>query len=672
MARNFGLYPTVFADEYLYSKFSKFLPLSESTLPNYLFLFIYKITNISASGFLDCARFLNVLFFSSASFFIYLIGKKITGQKTSLFIALLSVFAPINSYTAYFMPESLYYLSFWALTYLALNLKKDDHFSRWVFAGFILGLSALIKPHAIFLVPALIFCFFIIQLQGDSKKITPYNITKCIAFFATAISTKILIGFALAGNAGVTIFGAFYSSVASGTLDSGHYFNLIRMAIGNLQGHLLALCLLFSVPVCCLLFSLKSLCNYELKSQNTINISLFSLVVLSSFLIVVPFFTASVSGTGPYENISRLHMRYYNFMFPLLLLVSAAQLTPSKKTISIKLRAIVGVPITLAIFYAITTKLAPYSPGLTDSPELKGFLYNSSVFYALGAISIFSLVLWIYSVNLGTKFFLYLFMPFSICFSSYYVNSEVRAQINPNIYDNAGIFTKQYLTNVGMSNDDIVSKVAIIGTDPAGLFRTLFHIDNSNLSMYESMSTMVVTSDVINYDLSKLPSGKEWAVIIGDYTKFENVSLQLPLNGYTLVKRSTPIDFTKDVWPGVISKTQGLSSAEKWGTWSNGQLVTINFFSPLPKKFNIHLTAHAFGPNVGKNFVAKVNETSKEFKLGQDNEELVLNFDNSKEATTLQITIPAPSSPKKMSNGQSEDDRNLGIGLVQMRIEPLK
>lgn len=670
--RNTGLYPTVFADEYTYSKFSRLLSLSESTLPNYLFLFIYKITNLCESGFLDCARFLNVLFFSLASTFIYLISTKFTGNKTSLLIALLSVLAPINTYTAFFMPESFYYLSFWAFTYLALSIKKNDHISHWLFMGMVFGLSALIKPHALLLSPAIVVYFFVMQTCFFSEKIRKIDCFKLLGFIATTIFTKLIIGFVLAGHSGVTIFGATYASMASGALDSGHYINLVKMAFSNLKGHLLSLCLLFSVPVCQLLFVFCCFLKKNKTPSNTMNIILYTFLILSSLLIIVPLFTASVSGSGPYETVSRLHIRYYSFTFPLFLLVAAAQLTSNGSSIPRKWRALVGLTIAMAIIYAVKTKLLPYTPNFIDSPEIRGFTANLSVFYTLSFLSVLSLAFWVYSNRLGTKFFLYLFMPVAICFSTMYVNSDLRGQIIPDEYDNASIFSKRYFTSIGMSNEDIVTKVAIVGTGPAGLFQALFHLDNSNISMEGSKSAMFVTPDIATYDLSTLPLGKEWAVVIGDYPQFKNVSFQLPLNGFTLVKLLTPIDFTKSTWPGVISKTQGLSSAESWGTWSVGDVVKFEFYSSLPEKFNVHLTAHAFGPNVGKEFVAKVGETSQKFKLGQENEEIVLTFDNIKEVTTLQLTVPTPSSPKMITDGQNGDERNLGIGLVQMKIEPLE
>ena len=62
------------------------------------------------------------------------------------------------------------------------------------------------------------------------------------------------------------------------------------------------------------------------------------------------------------------------------------------------------------------------------------------------------------------------------------------------------------------------------------------------------------------------------------------------------------LDFRKSAWPGTISSATGLSSAEQWGTWSLGGSAMLEFSTPLPNRFAVHLVAHAFGPNVGKEF----------------------------------------------------------------------
>jgi hypothetical protein len=55
--------------------------------------------------------------------------------------------------------------------------------------------------------------------------------------------------------------------------------------------------------------------------------------------------------------------------------------------------------------------------------------------------------------------------------------------------------------------------------------------------------------------------------------------------------------------------------------------------------------------------------------LGASPEERVLEFSNPKRLRTIEIDIPAPTSPKAI--GINDDVRTLGIGLVELRIAPV-
>ena len=660
LIRNTGLYPAVFADEYVYSKFARLISFKEVSIPGYIYFFIYKSTSLCRDGFLDCARILNVVFFVSAAPFIYYIARQITGKRSAVLIAGLAILGPINSYTAYFMPESLYFFSFWLFTYVALKAEKHHTCSHWIIMGALFGITALVKPHALFLIPALSIYFFVmlyVPFEGKSKQSSHI---KYFGFFASAASSKLIIGFAFAGISGITLFGTTYASLASGSMGAvNHYFGLLRLALDNLLGHLLALSLLFAVPIASLLVSPVSLSWRDPKQRVSAKLALYTSLVLIFLLIVVALFTASVSDHGPYESNVRLHMRYYNFAFPLLLLAAASQLSPKAPVASLTSRAIAGIPLGAAICYAVYTQLAPYVPSFVDNPEVRGFTFNPVAFYLLSGIAFLSLALWIYAARSGALVFMYLFMPLAVGLSSFYVNQELRRHLVADVADEAGLFTKRYL-----SHDD-VSKVLVVGSEPAGLFRALFHLDSPKASL-ETIPTGAT------FDLSKLPADKEWVLMIGDHSLPDDTFYQLPMNGFTLARASGPdnIDFKQAAWPGVISSARGLSSAEPWGTWSASDVVTFQFSTPLPQRFKVHLAAHAFGPNVGKEFVAHVGDSDVRFTLGADAEARVLEFDNPKKSKTLSIDVPLPVSPKEL--GLSSDQRRLGIGFVEMKITPLQ
>ena len=137
------------------------------------------------------------------------------------------------------------------------------------------------------------------------------------------------------------------------------------------------------------------------------------------------------------------------------------------------------------------------------------------------------------------------------------------------------------------------------------------------------------------------------------------------------IDRAPDIDhpyFKKSDWPGVINADQGLSFAEPWGVWSQEATVKFEFSMPLPEKFELQLLAHAFGANVGKEFVVQVGEQERRFTLGAGSEARVLELANPTGGRTLVFRVPLPVSPKELGMGQ--DERRLGIGIAEMRIVP--
>src|SRR4051812_11977992 len=80
LLRNSGLYATVFADEYVYSKFARLIPLNEATIPAYVYLKLYGVTNSCGEGFLECAKIINSVLFVSAAPFIFLIARAVTNR----------------------------------------------------------------------------------------------------------------------------------------------------------------------------------------------------------------------------------------------------------------------------------------------------------------------------------------------------------------------------------------------------------------------------------------------------------------------------------------------------------------------------------------------------------------------------------------------------------------
>jgi phosphoglycerol transferase len=478
-----------------------------------------------------------------------------------------------------------------------------------------------------------------------------------VVFIASAFLFKFLISYLFAGKAGLTILGPTYNSLGSNALSNLRYIKIFAFSIESLKGHILSVCLMLGLPIAFGIYASVNaiVSRSEIKTEQ--KISVFALVVLTNLILVTSLFTALVTNLGETGEIVRLHLRYYDFAFPLLLVIAASQLSPESIVGIRKWRAVVAFPIGALILYAVYTHLSPYAPNSVDSPEIRGFISNSKVFYLLSGLSLSCLALWVNAARTGAKVFVYLFMPLAVAFSTFNINRELRRALVPDAYDKAAIFAKQYL-----SQEDR-SKLVIVGSLSGSLYLSLFLLDNPNTAREPIPAGAA-------YDLSKLPPGKEWVLVIGDHALLGNAVCQLPADGFTLARATgaDAIDFSRSAWPCIISRAQGLTPADASGVWSTSDVVTLEFSNPLPQHFNLHLVAHAYSTLVGKEFVAHVGDSVISFVLGALNEEKVLEFNNPERSKIIRFNIPSPVSPKGL--GVSGDTPRLGIRFVELRIEP--
>jgi len=528
LLRDHELYPSVFADEWAYSTASRLLPFANSPLPNYAYLGVYSLTNVCGEGFLACARVINAAAFVAATPFIYLTARRVCTRGVATLLTVLALLGPINTYTAYFMPEALYFLAFWAFAWFILGLDSSSDRRKWAVAGILLGGVTLVKPHGLFLIPAvLLYTIFVGRAGGRTRLLT--GVVNGVVAISTALVVKFAVGSLLAGGAGLTLFGARYTSLAMSALsDPGPPRQLLAVSALSLLGHLLTVCLILGLPaalaIAATLRRLRSTCDVPAA---TLRMSAFAFLILGDLVLVVAIFTASLSAVGPVDFATRIHMRYYDFALPLLYVVAAAHLGVAATAEARPWRLAVAVPVGLAIGYALATGLGQYAPILVDSPELRGLTTYPIALVALGVVSLAALAAWACGTPWGVRLFVYGLLPTSVMVMSYAASTELRARVVPNEVDLAGTFVGERLT------DDERSRVLVVGSEPADLFRALFYIDDAEASL-------LVIPVGSSYDLSTLPEGKDWAFIIGEHAWTGGVLAETPTLGTALVRREQP------------------------------------------------------------------------------------------------------------------------------------
>lgn len=650
-----GLY-TLVPDEYTYSRYSRLESLTDSPIPDYLYLQIFRVTNLCGDGFLGCARVLNSLFFVAASVYVYLVARRVCPPAVAVLVATLALLDPVNSVTAYYMPESLYYLGFWMLCWFVLERGGDFTAGRWAMIGSFVGLLALVKPHALFLMPPLALYGALLAARLPARRAVRW-VTSAACFSASAIATKFAVGFLLAGRNGLTLFGTAYTAIAGAKgVQPNDILQLAAPFFENLAGHFLGLSLLYALPIAMAVYTLASP-RREATNESTFRVAALATLVLFTLIPITALFTATVAG-GPDETNARIHMRYYNFCFPLLLIVisSYASRPSSRAPINVA-KVLIALPLALGSAVSAYTNFASFAPNFVDCPELAGLVVHPAVFFVLGIGSVATLLLWLWKVEWAAKVFLYVLAPLSIGIATYNVNEVLQGRLVPDVYDKAGRVTKDLL------DPEDLSRLVLIGAKPTLLFRTLFSIDNGG-------ATLQTLPEGTAADPSVSLSDGRWVLIIGDSPPIRDDVIATRFNGFTLAKAALPLklDFTRTTWTGVVDAREGLATPESWGTWSIGSKMRLHFAFPLPRRFNVRLTASAFGPNVGETFVARAGASSVRFTMKASLEDVILPFETDGTATSLEIDVPRPTAPKAIY-AASNDDRLIGLRLVRLAIE---
>ncbi|MBU3583727.1 glycosyltransferase family 39 protein, partial [Polynucleobacter sp. 15G-AUS-farblos] len=621
--RNSALYPSIFADEYTYSTSARLMPIAQSPIANYLYLLIYRLTNFCGDGFLSCARILNTLFFILACPFIYQTAKRVCSKSLARYITILALVGPINIYTANFMPEAMYFFAFWAFAWFALSLNSDSRISSWLGVGTLIGLCMLIKPHGVFLLIPTIF-YLIILFRGQELFRWSKFAYSFLAICIGALIIKMTLGYLIAGATGLSLLGHLYSAttmhfasaataglgdsiqlsgISTASLSSqsdsislipkwaNGFSSLMYFWLVNLRGHILGLSLLYGIPLLIIFQSLSvgARKNPSLCIQR--RYAWFAFIFVASLLLFSSLYSGFISLSYGGE-ILRIHMRYYNFSFPLLLMVLPAVIATDTKIFFTNKSGWIGLCLwglmVLLVLWAGWKSMAPYMPSAIDAPEVRGVIQWDWLFYIVFGLALASLALWPKFKSGSALLFLWAIAPILLIAGSFATNQNIFQRTVADQYDRAGLAIKQIL------NKEELSQLVVVGDNPIELSRVLFYLNAPDASL------QVISGDAV-YEKNMLPKEKHWVLLMDKHLMSADIQNQIHFNGFTLGGGTgvIKVDFSGKILDlRNVKLIQGLYlPPESWGTWSIGKEVSLVFMQALPEQFALTLEARAFGPN---------------------------------------------------------------------------
>jgi phosphoglycerol transferase len=646
-----GLGPRVMGDELTYSTYSRLLPISDSPVPNYLYLWIFSSTNFCGTEFYTCARLLNIWFVVLTALFVFLIARKILGYGPSLFLALASIAGPTSMYAAHFMPDSMFVAASVFFVWLLLRLTESKPSLRTLFAlGLAVGVISLIKPHGLFLLASIpaVSTLFANSFRDRVR----------VAFIATVLSgagaflVKLGVGFIVAGQNGLVLFrsayGTFVPAVqASGESAETDSVDFLQNLFGQFETLILALAVLFLVPIAATLSQVRKL---EDGSENGIRRLSLTLAVLQvAFLVPVAVFVAQLIPIDPSQSF-RAQLRYFEFLL-LLYPIAALGFLKSKhrKNSILGWIALTAVAV-LGVFWWLKYEQefvhvysdATYLPMLARAGE-----WGTPVaLFALTLALIFGI-----NRDWAIRGWAYGLLPVMVLISvpAMYFDESIRSDTKP-----AHVVAAEF--TVGTLGPEDLNQLIVVGGNRQEADAARFIIGNPNVKRK-------VVDDLGAFFVESLPIKFGWVLVLGQQS-MRGYPLQVyEGNGFHLLRRdSGNISFFNLKEPGrAVIDFLNIEDLGSLGAWTIGDLSAVRLLdSPLSGsriKIRLEATRGLLGSEIvfrlgGESISVPVEVTGEPFLVD-------LGFDNPDFARELFIELPP---------GSTEVGQQAGLNLTYLEL----
>jgi hypothetical protein len=669
--RNYGLYPSVFADEWYYSKMTRLEPFEVALVPSWLYLWLMRVlAEAGGERFLEAVRLGNLAFLLGSATLLYATARRFASRPMAYAVAIASTLAPLNLYSAYFMPEMTYYFGFSLLTWIALTRAGWHWAVQAAVAGIVIGLMSLVKVHALFLLPGL--CLFLAyrawaRPRGDGHAWIVQALSMAALAAASAVILTFGLGWLIAGDAGLHLFGQFYGRAA--TTATSSIVDLVKPALTVGGGHVATLTLLAALPLALLLHGMctKVPQRHASAAGSELNpgaLVLYTFLMLGSAAGLTVLYTASLNFMGR-DELMRLHLRYYSFVFPLLWLAAGAAAGDAVRRAPL-LRWALALGLSLGLLMALRY-LPSYRMLMVDGPDIAGIDLAHPGTMALALLQGGLLLGWAAGLRAAPLLFVVVALPATLVATQVGVGAELAAQRTASAADLGGQAARRLVPPAERAN------ITLVGQIPGNLMRAQFQIDDPKSSL------LVLPWDGALGE-EQVPTHGGWLLLIGDNALPKGLDVREAGPGYRLIKLRSEAERLKgrevgqarldeSFKPGLLEGIEGFSHAEQWGRWSTSKQVTLRFTQPLPPRAALMLEGQAFGINATLPFILRAGDASVSFRISGSAQEVGLRLLTDGTVRSVVIEVPQPQSPAEL--GYQGDARQLGIGLVRVRLMDL-
>jgi hypothetical protein len=494
-----GINVSVLKDEYIYLLDSHYKDVSEFRLPNELFQFVYSSTKLCGENFYDCARGLNAAFVVGGALFIYFLVKLVTQGNLWLpaLAGLATIFGTNGTYAAYFLPEAIFNFVMIGFFLLLIKHGQSNAWQWWVGMGAIFALASLAKPHAFFVLPAVLI-YVAIAARWSEGKYLVVVLKRAGLLVGSIFSLNIFLSWLSQRDRPTDVFGTYGGPDRTPVAiveDSG--LQILTELPGTALGQILVMVLTvgLALPIAAIaVFSMFGKVDAETfsKSKASVLVGL----AIANMMAVTAIFEAWI------ELFTWMHTRYYSYLIPLALVVLAeawARSAPGKTKL---LKFIVIGVFTLISGFAFLTSAQPYGTNWVDAPDFRFHIDNPAISGFLIVTMLTAGLVYLFHARSA------LLVAFVVLFSAYlgagqYITSYLFEK-------NSGDMVSDILARMLREAlpQDQIDRTVLVGTSPVELDRALFG------TLSGSARAQLVPG--VSSDLSFIQSDDLWLVALGD------------------------------------------------------------------------------------------------------------------------------------------------------------
>jgi phosphoglycerol transferase len=488
---------------------------------------VYSVTKVCGPEFYSCARGINAFFVVASGIVIYGLAKYISGKKWMATIVLLgAVFGSFGTYTAYFMPEAIFNFFMVLFFFGLVRFGNSDRILVWAALGTVLGIASLAKPHALFVIPALLIYIFL-ATRATKTTYLLQALKRLGVFLAAVLMSKLGIGYLLAGPKALSLFGSyggvtidsnFVSSsadlVGSTLLAESTLANVLVTSWGQTLMMIMILGVSMAVAITSLLSSWTKNSEYFLANRFR---TLFAISLLN-MMAVAALFEAWLSLTN------WMHTRYSSYLIPLALVVLVESIVRTEVgNKKLTKRIVVGI-FTVLSAIALVTAAMPYGANWIDAPDFKAHIDNAILSSFAIVVAIALGIWWLWKEKTPMLVGLIFALVASLGAGTH-ISTFLQASFGQDItYDDLGRVLRNYLPQ------DELDRTVLVGDNNTAMERALFG------SLSGEAKAILAPQE--GFDIGDVPLGTRWLIKVGEPIVLGAGQPDITGNGYAFYSLS--------------------------------------------------------------------------------------------------------------------------------------